>query len=71
MMKIKFYFFVLVLFFFLIPIALIAYVLSSISKLLDNFVDWANLKIEYQPINARGTIEKRINQISNTDRNDL
>lgn len=47
MMKIKFYFFVLVLFFFLIPVALISYVLSSVAKLLDNFVDWANLKIEY------------------------
>lgn len=47
MMKVKFYFFILVLFFFLIPIALISYVLSSVAKLLDSFVDWANLKIEY------------------------
>lgn len=47
MMKIKFCFFVLVTFFFLIPIAGFAYLLSGIAKLLDTFVDWANLKIEY------------------------
>lgn len=53
MIKIKFSFFILVAFFFLVPIATFAYLLSSIAKLLDSFVDWANFRIEHSLYNTQ------------------